>query len=659
MSTDRGEGIGSIIRLAIMAIIYVLGFVFLVMTLHDIQIHETKKFASQQEMHSVRRIRLPATRGRIMDAHGNVLADNEPSFCVSLYIEEMRKPGKWENTIDYVDKLVDKISLFIGKPREVTRDGIWTHIRRRRALPLIAFSGLDDEAVAKLSENLSLFPGVDITVQSKRVYPYGDTACHLIGYVGKGQPQKDESAEDFVENFDFLLPDLVGRDGVEKSCDYVLSGQGGCELIQINAVGYKHETIVGQAPVPGKDIELTLDLRLQRIAEHSLSGKRGAVVVMDCETGDLIVLASSPRYDLSTFVPRLSGEDWNILMNDPDKPLYGRATSGEYAPGSIFKPLVAMAALEAGVIDEHTEVFCSGSVNVGGREFKCARRLGHGSVHLRDAIAGSCNPYFIVVGTKLGYEPAIYEMCEKMGFGKRPDLGIPCGKGLLPSAAWKNRVFRDRWRAGDTANLSMGQGYINVTPLQVAVYTSALANGGNVLVPRLIKHRGGDGANVACTMDWSKRHLALVKSGMFDVINTPYGTGKRAYVEGVKMAGKTGTAEFYDKGQRKKNAWMISYAPADAPKYAIVALVEDSDAGGLSAAALVKTMATVLFQPDAVVNLQEATPIEETNDVDPYNYMTPMEEDVDEEEEEAVPSADEAYETDATEESEMMMEEAA
>ena len=617
------EAAASRIRLLIFGIIVLLGIVYLWFCLYDIQVVQTRAFESAQDYHSLRRVRLPATRGKILDRNGVVLADNKPSYCVSIYLEEMRQKGAWTNTINYVAGRLDEISKVVGVPSEVDKEGIWAHIRRRRAIPLVAFRGLDDVAVARLCENQIQMRGVDISVQAERVYPYKDLACHIIGYVGKGHPDnlEQELNPEGVEGFDaesleydFLLPDFVGKDGVEKACNTELAGVGGGEVIRINAVGYRHESYMGKQPVLGSDVSLTIDLRLQKVAEQALDGVRGSIIVMDCETGELLVVASAPRYDLSRFVPTLSGSYWKELLNDPMRPLYGRACSGIYAPGSIFKPLVALSALREGVIDEQTHFYCSGKIEIGGREFRCARRSGHGDINLRQAICGSCNPFFIIAGTRVRYEPYIYQDAADVGFGQAPQLEIPCSRGVLPSSSWKQRRERDKWRDGDTANISMGQGFLSVSPLQVAVYTAALANGGKVLRPRLVLPKQGEPSEgeVLRQMNWRANDLRLVHQGMWDVVNSGWGTGRRAKVDGVSLAAKTGTAEYMERGVKKKNAWMIGFAPFDKPKYAIVTMQEDSDAGGLSAAALMKQITQALFMPETMQ--PEATEQEEDDE---------------------------------------------
>lgn len=600
------------LRFAVLSVLMLLCLAYLVASLHRIQVRDAGLYADAQDAYSFRRVRVPATRGRILDRNGVVLADNKPSYCVAFYIEELRKSGAWSNTVNHVDALLDKVSRIVDRPRDVNREQIAAHITRRRAIPLFAFKGLDEEQMARLAEWPGSLPGTDIYVQSERFYPFGDMASHIIGYVGSGQPREVE--EDAVkpeaeeEDFNFYLPDLAGREGIEYACDAELAGRGGGHLIRVNAVGYKHEIIPGKASVSGKDVVLALDAQLQLVAEKALGRNRGAAVVLDCRSGDILAMANSPRYDLRDFVPTLSTATWNRLLKDPAKPLYNRSSSGVYPPGSVLKPVVALCALREGAVDENEIFNCVGSIVVGGRTFNCSHRNGHGEMDLRRAIAVSCNPYFIAAGQRLSYEPKLYGDLHALGFGVAPQIGVQTSSGILPSHAWKRKRFKDSWRGGDTANLSIGQGYLGGTPLQIAIMTAALATDGKVIKPRLIRD-AGDGAGVqealqvSGTMNWSAHNLSIVKGGMYDVLNAPYGTGRRAAIRSVKAGGKTGTAEYLENHVRKKHAWMITFVPFEHPQYAVVAVAEDSDAGGQTAAGIVRQITMKLFNedPDAEV----------------------------------------------------------
>lgn len=624
MMANRSAGIridAEPLRLVVLSVLMLLGLLYLVSSLFRIQVRDADLYSDAQDAYSFRRVRLPATRGRILDRNGVVLADNRPSYCVAFYIEELRKSGAWSNTVNQVDGLLDQVSGIVNMPREVDRDKIWAHVKRRRAIPLFAFKGLGEKGMARLAEWPDALPGTDIYVQSERVYPLGDVASHIIGYVGSGQPREAEEDENAVatdedaepEDFNYYLPDIAGREGIEYACDAALAGKGGGQLIRVNAVGYKHETIPGTPSVPGKDVVLTLDAELQMTAEKALGDKRGAAVVIDCRNGDILAMANSPRYNLQEFVPTLRSSTWNRLLKDPAKPLYNRSTSGIYPPGSVFKPILALCALREGAVTEHTTYTCTGSIMVGGRRIECSHRYGHGELDLRQAIAASCNPYFISVGMRLGFEPNLHDDCAMLGFGSAPRIGISTASGVLPSDAWKRKTQHDGWRGGDTANVSIGQGFFKVTPLQIALMTAAIATDGKVIKPRLIRDAGDgtgvkDQLEIAGTMNWSAQDLRVVKEGMYDVVNSAYGTGLKVAVSSVRAAGKTGTAEYMEDGIKKKHAWMILFAPYEKPLYAMAVVAEDSDFGGLTAAAISRQILLKLYpEPLSTNGVDSAT----------------------------------------------------
>ncbi len=577
-------------------------FLYLGAALHRVQIVDSARYADALEQHSMRRVRLPSTRGRILDRHGTPLADNRPSYCVALYVEELRQRGAWSNTIHAVDGLIDDLSVVLGIPRELDLREIATHIHRRRPLPLLAWRGLDARALARLAECPERFRGVDVYVLPERIYPLGDCASHVIGYVGKGQPESDSG--DPEEDFDFYLPDLIGRHGIEQRFDDHLAGSPGGQLIRVDAVGYKHESRTGREPVAGRDVVLSLNVQWQRVAEQSLQGLRGAVVVMDCENGEVLVLASSPRHNLSDFVPTLPSSVWNRLQSDLAHPLVNRAAAGVYAPGSIFKPVVALAALDAGIVTPETPIHCPGYYELpNNRRLHCWHRAGHGSIALQKSLEQSCNVYFCQVGVQLGYEPRIREDCVFLGLGQRPGIEIAAGQAFLPSDAWKRLRWRDAWRSGDTANLSVGQGFISVTPLQMAVVAAAIANGGTVLRPTILRTPRADDSPVVHHMAWLPASLRAVRRGMYDAVEAPAGTGHKAKIEACALGGKTGTAEYYEAGERRKHAWMIAFAPFEEPRYAITVIVENSDSGGRAAAPIVHRVFSTVFDcnPDPTI----------------------------------------------------------
>ena len=607
---------GSKTRIAILLTLMLIALGYLATCLYQIQVRDNLLYIGAQNETSIRRVRLPATRGRILDRNGVVLADNRPQYCAALYLDELRAAGRWSNTVNRIDRQIDRVAAILHRPREIDRNGIWQHLYRRRPIPLIAFRDLTEAELARLAEWPEPLPGVDIYVQQDRIYPFGDLACHIIGYVGKGNPNEKAppqplSAEEddavlFAEaenpDFDFYLPDLTGREGIEKAFDAELAGRGGGALLRIDAIGYRRELLEARNPQLGRDIVLTLDAGIQQAAERALDGHCGAAIVLNARNGDILALASAPRYDLSTFVPALSSSIWNELLSDPGRPLIHRAAAGVYPPGSIVKPIIALEALTEGIVSPYETVYCDGGYNIGNHRIRCASRWGHGDVNVRKALAASCNPYFMDIGLRLGYEPRIHDAYRQLGFGTAPQIGIPTGKSLLPDEAWKRKRFKDAWRPGDTAYASIGQGFLTVTPLQIAIYTLALANDGERVLPRLIRDPGtgviDESRRVDGRMHWTANALQTVRDGMADAIGKPYGTGRRAAIPGVPIAGKTGTAEYREKGALKKHAWMIAMVPENNPEYVFTIVCEDSDSGGHSAATVLKTLLQSLYQTE-------------------------------------------------------------
>lgn len=352
---------------------------------------------------------------------------------------------------------------------------------------------------------------------------------------------------------------------------------------------------------------MSIDMRAQQLVETALEGTVGAAVVVDPNNGDVIAMASSPGFNLNQFVPAISRDDWRALSDDPDKPMVNRAVAGTYAPGSTFKPVVAIAALENKKATPGTSFSCPGYFTLGRGRFACWYHAGHGLLDMQEALEHSCNVYFFHLGLQCGPEP-IYHMAEALGLGQKTDISLDYeASGLVPDNAWKQRMYHDAWRDGDTCNMSIGQGALGATPLQMAMATAAFANGGTLFRPRIVLgvRETDDGPlravppHVVRTLDWSPRNAAIVRGGMHDVVMSPRGTGRLAQVPGVDMAGKTGTAEYGVKGQGHKIAWMIAFAPYDNPRYAVALMVEEGVTGGTTAAPKMKQIMAGLFAPPA------------------------------------------------------------
>ena len=594
------------LRLAALGAVALAALAFLLLRLHDVQVRDRERYLGEQSEMTLRRVRLPATRGRILDRNGAVLADNRPRYGAALYLDELRAPGRWSNTVEKVFARAWDLSLVVGRKPELDRDAIWRHLRQRRPIPLVAYRNLSPDELARLAEWPEPLAGVDIVVEQDRVYPFGDLACHVIGYAGRDiNPDRaappDTADADAAEAgpdesgaaaFDYATHELLGREGVEKAFDGVLAGRGGAEVLRIDVLGYKRETYPAADPVQGGDVVLSIDAGLQRAAERALDGHCGAAIVLDARNGQVLALASAPRYDLSRFVPSLSSATWRELLADPDRPLLHRALSGTYPAGSVVKPAVALAALGAGAIGPGTEFTCERGFHRGGIDLRCSHGASHGRIAVERALAVSCNAFFVECGLALGWERGLRDAYAALGFGTAPALGVPAASGILPDAAWKKARGRGPWTPGDTANASIGQGDLTVSPMQIALLALALANDGDVLAPHLVLRAGGVPARadreVVDHVAWRPSDLEIVRRGMVDAAGA-HGTARRIALPSLRLAAKTGTAEFdRPDGFAHQHAWIIAYEPWDAPERAYAVLAEDADAGGTTAAYILR-----------------------------------------------------------------------
>lgn len=583
----RGPSVLEEWRVVVLALVMVGALSVLAMRLYHVQVVRSFDYEGRQRRQSARRVLLPSQRGRILDRYGACLADNQPNYCLGVFVEELRCAGSWTQTVDAVDNELTRLSVQLGLPRTCDRQAIVKHVKRRLVLPLLAWEHLNEPQLARFAESIDPFPGVDINVQPERRYPFGALAAHTLGYVGRGQP--DPSADD--ETYHYKLMGMTGRSGVEKQYDEMLRGEAGGQLILVDAAGYKRGNLGGHAASPGKDLTLTLDTTLQAVIERGLNGQCGAGVVLDPRNGDVLALVSAPSFDLNAFSPAPSTAIWERLSANAGRPLFNRAVQGRYAPGSTFKPVVALGALTDARFRPEESYGCTGIYELTSKAIHCAHGAVHGAVDLRRAIEVSCNGYFCHLGATVGYAP-VRTMATAMGFGACTGIDLPDETaGLLPDEKWKIQKYGDRWRMGDTCLVCIGQGALLVSPLQMAVATAAIANGGRVLRPRLV-HVDDAGVTMR-TVTWPAQALELVRAGMADVIHA--GTGRRAGGTVVTAAGKTGTAEYVAGGRIRKHAWMIAYAPIEAPTVVMAIVVEDAESGGVTVAPIIKAVLVAMF----------------------------------------------------------------
>ena len=589
-------------RIAVLALAFAAGLVFLAASLHRVQVVQSSEYSRDQVRQSVRRVQVPGPRGRIFDRNGVCLAENRASYCIAYYVEELRKRGKWENTIDAVDADIDRLAAVLGIPREISKEKVRQHVLQSLPMPLLAWRDVDPVTLARWAEATETFPGVDVYVQPERSYPRGQLAAHVIGYVQRDRPLPLPG-----ETVHYYLPEMIGRAGIERQYNDVLTGVSGGQLIRVDARGYKHAELEGEQAVSGRSLYLTLDVNVQRALEKALRGWRGAGVVLDPRSGEVLAMASSPTYDLNELVPSPSVGVWSRLRDDEALPLYNRAVSGRYAPGSTFKPVTAMAALLRDGFDPNATYTCDGVFTLGTMRLRCWNTYGHGTVALRKAIEQSCNAFFCNLGNTVGYD-AIYAQAHKLGLGAPTGIDLPSEtRGLLPTAEWKEKNLKDKWRPGDTCQISIGQGLLVTSPVQMAALVSVFANKGTLYRPHLAR-REGPGERVR-EMGWPQAAVGLVRSGMHDV--AAVGTGRRVRVRGIEVAAKTGTAEYDAGGVRRKNTWVIAFAPYDQPTVAMAIVIENGESGGQTVAPMVHDVLVSVFgeaAQEAVARLESPAP---------------------------------------------------
>jgi penicillin-binding protein 2 len=458
-------------------------------------------------------------------------------------------------------------------------------------------------------------PGIEVTVEPRRNYIHKESASHLLGYLSEINPDELKCGE----YPDCRGGDFIGKFGVEKAYGSFLRGKRGGRQVEVDARGRVVRVLKTVEAQPGHNLYLTIDQRLQAKAEALLAGVVGAVVAMDPNTGELLALASSPSFDQNDFVGGLSPEKWKSLISNPFRPMENKALQGEYPPASTFKIVTAVAGLEEGVIDANTKFYCPGHYRFGNRVYRCWKKWGHGSVDVVRALAESCDVFFYQVGEKLGVD-------RIAAYSKAFGLGSPTGtnldreaRGLIPTAAWKKKRTGVPWQRGETLSVAIGQGYDLATPLQMAVLTSAIANGGIRYRPSIVKEirtaqeevvQGGETQEVD-RVKLSRETLELVRRGLWEVVNTKGGTARIARVEGLGISGKTGTAQIVG---RKKNeprakdedlplhlrahAWFVAYAPSDRPSIAVSVIVEHGEHGSSAAAPIARELIKFYLAPE-------------------------------------------------------------
>ncbi len=573
--------------------------------LYQVQVAEGARYATLARDNSVSVRMVAPPRGRILDRFGIVLANNKENWRALLVAEQTTDVGRTLDNFSQLVPLDDRERARIE--REVKR--------HRRFIPILVRDFLSWDDMARIEVNAPDLPGILIDVGATRVYPFEDRLAHLIGYVAPPS-EKDLDGDPMLS-----MPGIrVGRAGIEKSRDTELRGRAGVMQLEVNAYGRVIRELERQEGIPGDDVGLALDARLQQAVLDRLGGESASAVVLDCRNGEVLAMVSNPSFDPSLFNTGVPQSQWQAWANDPRAPLINKATDGVYAPGSTFKMAVALAALQSHAITPSDHFSCPGYFDLGNARFHCWRKGGHGSLNLHGGIKNSCDVFFYQVALKAGIDP-IAAMAHRLGMGTTLQVDLPTQRvGLIPTREWR-RARGHGWNLGDTVVAGIGQGYIQVTPLQLATYVARVATG-RAIQPHLTRTIAGEMVSGSSADDWPlldlpEQFLTAVRQGMWAVVNEPGGTAPEARLPNphVQLAGKTGSAQVrrVSREQRehgfdssklpwkyRPNALFVAYAPYDAPRYAVSVVIEHGNAGATAAAPIARDIMMDALKRDPV-----------------------------------------------------------
>ncbi|MDW4500124.1 penicillin-binding protein 2 [Sulfitobacter sp. D35] len=564
--------------------------------MRHLQVDQADQFRLLAEENRINIRLIPPTRGEVFDRNGLRLAQNVPSYRIVMVREDAGD----------IDAVLDRLRRIVTLDEDTLERARTEMNRSAPFLPVTIAEDVSWEDISRVSVNAPALPGVTPEVGLSRIYPRRGDLAHVLGYVG---PVSDYDLERMEDPDQVLrIPRFqIGKVGVEAKLENGLRGKAGAKRVEVNATGRVMRELDRREGVPGSDVQLTIDANLQTYVQARLSGESASAVVIDCDSGDVVACASAPSYDPNLFVRGISRKNYAELTENKYRPLASKTVQGLYPPGSTFKMMTAMAALEAGIIGPDDTAYCPGHMTVSGRRFHCWKRGGHGYVDLQTSLKRSCDVYYYDLAVKIGIE-RISAMAERFGLGVRHDVPMSAvAQGIAPTKDWKFANYGDDWRVGDTVNASIGQGFVLASPLQLAVMTARIATGRDVR-PRLVKSVDGieqpSGAGEA--MDMNPNNLARMRRAMFAVVNDRRGTAYRSRIidDAMRMAGKTGTSQVRNitaaerragvvsnadlPWERRDHALFVDFAPYEQPKYAVSVVVEHGGGGSTAAAPIAR-----------------------------------------------------------------------
>jgi penicillin-binding protein 2 len=582
-------------------LILIITIAVLSIRLWDLQIMKGSEMRKLSEQNRIRIKKVVAPRGVIYDKTGKVMADTRPSFNMYVTPEDIK---------DF-NQTVDGLARLINIDREEIVDKLKAASGFPPSFPVKIKSDISMDEVAKVEANRVYLPGVSIQIEPKRNYPYGKMAAHVLGYVSEinSEELKSKGYKDYSPG------DFIGKYGLEKNYENYLRGVDGEKRVEVDAIGREVRTLDVKESVPGNNLFLNIDMEIQALAEKALESKKGGCIALETKTGAVIALVSRPSFDPNKFSSGITKEDWKAVTTDKAHPLQNRVTQGRYPPGSVFKIVLALKALDVGILNERTNFLCRGSFPFGNRVFKCWKKGGHGNVAIHRGIVESCDVFFYNVGVRLGID-RIHAMADSIGLGKLTGIDLPGEKqGLVPSSEWKKKTFGEPWYEGETVSVSIGQGAVWLTPIELAQLASFVANEGVTFTPQIVNKIVSPEGKAIKVFDpvmntnvkLKKEVINTVKEGMKGVVNEPSGTAYGSRIQNINMSGKTGTAQVasLEKGKHLgDHAWFIAFAPAEAPSISICVLVEHGGHGSSVSAPIAKIITENIYKTK--VEIKEA-----------------------------------------------------
>ncbi len=601
-------------RIAAMVGLVLVAFTLIVARLWFLQVVLGPRMRMESESNRTREVRVPSARGVVYDRRGEILVDNRPSFDV-VFVPEDAPDRK---------ATLRRLAAILGESESQLHERLRAPSARPAYEGIVVRRDLDWNDVVRIETHQLELPGVSLQVVPRRTYPFGPLAAHLFGYVGEVSKKELQS---LGANTALQAGDVVGRASMERAWDVELRGEPGEQQVEVDALGRRTRVLDETPDVAGDTLTLTIDHELQAVAEAALGTRAGSIVALDPRNGEVLAMVSHPSYDPNLFARGLRSEESRALMQDPAKPLVNRAVQGQFAPGSTFKVAVAAGALEAGVATRSSGVSCSGGTQFGNHFFRCWRKGGHGHVDLHEAIVQSCDVFFYTFGPRLTVD-GIAKYVRSLGLGVATGIQLDHEKtGTIPDSAWKMQRFKQPWYPGETLSVAIGQGYVTATPLQMANLAATIANGGTRYRPHYVRRVDAPDGSVRRVIEpevmghaeISPANLQIVREAMRDVVMTDRGTGKKARIPGVTVAGKTGTAQVVKMGERERSnkgaratrdhAWFIAFAPYEAPEIAVACIVENAGGGGGAIAApTVREVLAHYFNPGASTEPQAPAP---------------------------------------------------